>query len=87
LHSYTFFFFAGVNCLLVIFVIFFVPETRRVALEEMDALFGGANHVEKGANILHVEDAHHVHIGGDHQEAEVTPTEAAEEIREEKRTV
>jgi hypothetical protein len=25
----------------------------------MDVLFGGADHVEKGADLLHVVDAHH----------------------------
>lgn len=31
----------------------------------MDVLFGGANHVEKGGDMLHVEDAHHAHVGTD----------------------
>jgi len=51
--------FAGINVLLVIFVYFFIPETRNVMLEEMDAKFGGTNHVEKGGDIMGVEDAHH----------------------------
>jgi hypothetical protein len=29
----------------------------------MDVLFGGQNHVEKGGDLLHVEDAHHAHVG------------------------
>jgi len=62
---YTFYFFAGINVLLALFVFFFVPETRRVSLEEMDVLFGGANHVEKGGDLLHVEDVHHAHVGID----------------------
>lgn len=33
-------------------------------LEEMDTLFGGVNHVEKGGDILHIEDAHHANVGG-----------------------
>ena len=36
-------------------------------LEEMDTLFGGANHVEKGGDLLHVEDARHARhasVGG-----------------------
>ena len=28
----------------------------------MDTLFGGSNHVEKGGNILAVEDPHHANI-------------------------
>ena len=34
--------------MLAIFVLFIVPETRNVMLEEMDTLFGGPNHIEKG---------------------------------------
>lgn len=45
--------------MLALFVIFVVPETRRVLLEEMDVLFGGVNHVEKGGAQLGVEDPHH----------------------------
>lgn len=56
---YAFYMFAGINFLLALFVYFIVPETRRVSLEEIDVLFGGQNHVEKGADILGVPDAHH----------------------------
>jgi hypothetical protein len=28
----------------------------------MDGLFGGSNHVEKGSNLLHIEDAHHAQV-------------------------
>jgi len=59
---YTFFFFAGVNVFLALFVVFIVPETRRVALEEMDTLFGGVNHVEKGGEVLQVDDPHHADL-------------------------
>jgi len=62
---YAFYFFAGINLLLAAFVFFFVPETKKVSLEEMDVLFGGTNHIEKGADLLHVEDAHHAHVGVD----------------------
>ena len=51
--------FAGVNFLLAAFVYFFIPETKKVLFEEVDTLFGGANHVEKGAEVLgmeHIED-------------------------------
>ena len=54
--------FAGINFLLAAFVYFFIPETRQVMLEEMDTKFGGQNHVEKGADLLGVEDAHHADI-------------------------
>lgn len=49
---YAFYMFAGINILLAAFVFFFIPETRRVKLEEIDVLFGGNNHVEKGANLM-----------------------------------
>lgn len=52
------FFFFATNILLAIFVFFLVPETKQVSLEEMDALFGGQNHVEKGGQLLGVSDAH-----------------------------
>lgn len=32
-------------------------------LEAMDTLFGGNNHVEKGGDIIAVEDAHHATVG------------------------
>ncbi|KAM6522908.1 hypothetical protein FALCPG4_012522 [Fusarium falciforme] len=32
---------------------FTLPETKRVPLEEMDSLFGGVSHVEKGAATIH----------------------------------
>ena len=48
---YAFYMFAGINIMLAAFVWFFVPETKKVSLEEMDAVFGGANHVVEGAAI------------------------------------
>ncbi|KAK7730354.1 hypothetical protein SLS53_009054 [Cytospora paraplurivora] len=58
------FFFMAVNLCLAAFVWRFVPETKRVPLEEIDVLFGGANHVDKGAQMLGVpgeqSGAHHV---------------------------
>ncbi|KAL1604472.1 hypothetical protein SLS59_003664 [Nothophoma quercina] len=48
---YAFYMFAGINILLAVFVWFFVPETKKVGLEEMDAMFGGANHVDGGAEL------------------------------------
>lgn len=46
------YFFMATNFLLVVFVWFCIPETKQVPLEEIDVLFGGANHVDKGAQIL-----------------------------------
>lgn len=48
----TFFFFMTCNFLLAVFVWFMIPETKKVPLEEMDALFGGVSHVQGGALIL-----------------------------------
>lgn len=47
------FFFMAVNVLLAAFVFFCIPETKQVPLEEIDTLFGGQNHVEKGGQLLH----------------------------------
>lgn len=55
---YAFYMFAGINCLLVTYVIFLIPETKGVPLEEMDKLFGGVSHVQGGAEIMQE--------GGDH---------------------
>ncbi|KAH8746920.1 general substrate transporter [Diaporthe sp. PMI_573] len=49
---YTFFFFVGINALLVIGVFFFLPETKGVPLEEIDVLFGSVSHREEGENVL-----------------------------------
>ncbi|KAF1830609.1 MFS sugar transporter-like protein [Decorospora gaudefroyi] len=54
---YAFYMFAAINVLLAVFVWFFVPETKQVSLEEMDAIFGGANHVVEGAAIEHKDPA------------------------------
>lgn len=59
---YVFYFFAGINVLLALFVVFFIPETKKVSLEEIDALFGGANHVVAGGEIVGVKDPHHAEI-------------------------
>lgn len=50
---------------MALFVWFFIPETKKISLEEIDTLFGGSNHVEKGADLLQVEDAHHARVGVD----------------------
>jgi hypothetical protein len=49
---YCFYMFAGINVLLAVFVIFCVPETRNIPLEEIDVLFGGSNHVEQGIDLI-----------------------------------
>ena len=48
--------------MLALYVVFLIPETRKVALEDMDTLFGGPNHVEKGAVQMGIEDPHHAHV-------------------------
>jgi hypothetical protein len=50
------FFFMAMNFVLAIFVWFCVPETKQVPLEEIDVLFGGANHVDRGAQMLEKDD-------------------------------
>jgi hypothetical protein len=64
------FFFFATNIVLAAFVFFLVPETKQVALEEMDVLFGGQNHVEKGGQMLGVTDAHNA-FGIDRGEKDV----------------
>lgn len=49
---YAFYMFAGINLLLAAFVWWIVPETKGIKLEEIDTIFGGQNHVEKGANLI-----------------------------------
>ncbi|KAF6813990.1 sugar transporter [Colletotrichum plurivorum] len=66
------FFFMSVNFLLIAYVWFFIPETKKVPLEEMDVLFGGVNHVEKGSQL--------VSLG---PETEVKDVEAAERKKKE----
>lgn len=58
---YAFYFFAGINFVLAAFVFFFVPETKQVTLEEIDALFGGANHVAQGEEVLAHQKADTMH--------------------------
>jgi hypothetical protein len=56
---YAFYMFAAINILLAVFTWFFVPETKQVSLEEMDAVFGGQNHVVEGAAIENKDPARH----------------------------
>lgn len=55
------FFFMAMNFVLAAFVYFFIPETKQVSLEEIDVLFGGANHIDKGAQMLGQPAAHMHH--------------------------
>jgi hypothetical protein len=75
------------NVVLVIFVWFFVPETKKVSLEEIDVLFGGQNHIEKGGDLLNVDDPRHAAISldddGVKSGTEITHVEQpTQEIRE-----
>ena len=44
-------------------------------LEEMDVLFGGVNHVEKGGAQMGLEDTHHAHVehGGMEMNDDIAP--------------
>jgi hypothetical protein len=57
---------------LVAFVWFFVPETKKVSLEEMDSVFGGANHVVGGAEIEQKDPERHQSISMDAQGKTIT---------------
>jgi hypothetical protein len=79
---YAFYMFAGINILLAIFVYFFIPETKGVMLEEMDAMFGGANHVNEGGNLMGIDDAHHANPEKDVLSPEKTQVERVQEVRQ-----
>lgn len=67
---YAFYMFAGINFLLALFVWFFVPETKQVPLEEINTLFGGANHVSRGEEVLaHQKGIQMSHNGGEKPDA------------------
>ncbi|KPM43850.1 hypothetical protein AK830_g2654 [Neonectria ditissima] len=70
------FFFMAINIVLAVFVFFFIPETKGVALEHMDVIFGGPDHTEKGAQMLG--------IGIENQAPPIELKDGAE-IREEER--
>ena len=42
----------AMNFVLGIYVYFFIPETKQIPLEEIDVLFGGASHKDKGTDML-----------------------------------
>ncbi|KAK1574445.1 general substrate transporter [Colletotrichum navitas] len=58
------FFFMAMNMVLGAFVYFCVPETKQIPLEQMDALFGGVDHTEKGGQMMGAEESG----GGRHHE-------------------
>ncbi|KFZ12370.1 hypothetical protein V502_07120 [Pseudogymnoascus sp. VKM F-4520 (FW-2644)] len=58
----SFFFFMTADLLLAVYVWFLIPETKQRSLEEMDVLFGGANHIEQGAEMMGVKDPHHAKL-------------------------
>ncbi|KAL4934716.1 putative MFS sugar transporter [Aspergillus undulatus] len=62
---YAFYMFAGINFLLAAFVWWFIPETKQVPLEEIDALFGGANHVTSGEELISHEKQQVTHTHKD----------------------
>lgn len=62
----------AINFVLAVYVYFLIPETKQIPLEEIDVLFGGANHVDKGANILGVAESKS-HTGPVVSEAERVP--------------
>jgi hypothetical protein len=63
---FAFYMFAGINFLLAAFVFFFIPETKQVSLEEIDTLFGGANHVAQGEEVLaHQKGVQMTHEGSE----------------------
>ncbi|KOS39980.1 hypothetical protein ACN38_g9185 [Penicillium nordicum] len=67
---YAFYMFAGINFLLALFVWFLIPETKQVPLEEIDTLFGGANHVAQGEEVLaHQKGVRMSHEGSEKPEA------------------
>ncbi|KAL1405610.1 hypothetical protein Q8F55_009249 [Vanrija albida] len=50
---YCFFFFAGMNVILLAGVWYWLPETKGIPLEDMDKLFGGVSHREAGEALNH----------------------------------
>jgi hypothetical protein len=51
-------------------------------LEEMDAMFGGANHVNEGGNLMGIDDAHHANPEKDVLSPEKTQVERVQEVRQ-----
>ncbi|KAH8659790.1 general substrate transporter [Xylariales sp. PMI_506] len=78
------YFFLGINIILVAYVYFLLPETKQISIEEIDVLFGGQNHVEKGAQIMGVPDAHHAELGVNDVDSEVQQAPRPRDIEEAK---
>lgn len=74
---YAFYMFAGINFLLAVFVWFLIPETKQVPLEEIDILFGGANHVARGEEVM----AHQKGVQMSHEESKQPGAVAVEHTR------
>ncbi|CRK15026.1 hypothetical protein BN1723_002187 [Verticillium longisporum] len=72
------FFFMAINLVLGVFVYFCIPETKQIPLEEIDTIFGGANHTEKGADMLHGEP----HYAGADSTAAVTELKDGSEVQQ-----
>jgi hypothetical protein len=71
------------NILLAFYVWFLIPETKSIPLEEIDVIFGGANHTEKGGDLLHVEDAHRAHLGVDNVDGDqIVPANDGHNLQE-----
>lgn len=64
------YFFMAMNFVLAIFVYFMIPETKQVPLEEIDVLFGGVNHVDKGAQILGLPESNATHIAEERRDGQ-----------------
>ncbi|KAJ5382607.1 Major facilitator superfamily domain general substrate transporter [Penicillium concentricum] len=69
---FAFYMFAGINFLLAVFVWFFIPETKMVPLEEIDTLFGGANHVTQGEEVMAQQKGARMRDEGDEKADAVT---------------
>lgn len=74
------YFFVATNFILAIFVWYFIPETKQVPLEEIDVLFGGANHVDKGAKMLGIPEgeSNATHIAEERKDSRGVTVQKAE---------
>lgn len=48
--------FGAINVVLAAFVWFLIPETKGLELENMDTIFGGESHAERGADMVEEKD-------------------------------
>jgi MFS family permease len=51
-NSYAMYMFGAINVVLFAFVWFLIPESKGVALEHMDTIFGGVDHAHEGAEMM-----------------------------------